>query len=331
MTRTILRSVILALCVAGLSTGPALAGQPFGNNWDKWGKDDQIGTINYITPEVIRNAATLVKQGKVFSLAIPLEAGKPGWPGRVFRHLMTRTGQGAGEGIGGNDDMAVIYLQVSTQWDGLPHIYYNGKMYGGHDVAEHVTHNGAQRNDIDQLKDKMVTRGVLLDVARFKGVEHLDSGYIITAEDLEQTAAQQGVEVKPGDCLMIRTGWINVLLEWKWPGRDPYTDGEPGLGLSAAKWVKDKQIACLATDSLAVEAMPFDPEALKVISTEGRKAFPIHVELIVNQGMIIGEIFYFEDLATDSAEDGVYEFMFVSPPLRVTGGVGSPINPQAIK
>jgi kynurenine formamidase len=331
MTRAILRGLILALCVAGLSSIPVLAGQPFGNNWDKWGDDDQIGTINYITPDVIRNAASLVKQGKVFSLAIPLEAGKPGWPGRVFRHLMTRTGQGAGEGIGGNDDLAVIYLQVSTQWDGLPHIYYNGKMYGGHAVEKYVTSQGALRNDIDQLKDKMVTRGVLLDVARFKGVEHLERGYVITAEDLEQTAAKQGVDIKQGDCLMIRTGWINVLLGWKWPGRDPYKDGEPGLGLSAAKWVKDKNIACLATDSLAVEAMPFDPEALKAISTEGGKAFPIHVELIVNQGMIIGEIFYFEDLAKDCAADGVYEFMFVSPPLRVVGGVGTPINPQAIK
>jgi len=309
----------------------AWAGQPFGNNWGKWGPDDQIGTINYITPQIVQEAAGLVKQGKVYSLAIPLEADKPGWPGRIFRHLMTRTGQGAGEGIGGTDDMAVVYLQVSTQWDGLPHIYYNGKMYGGHAVGTYVTHAGASRNDIDQLKDKMVTRGVLLDVARFKGVDHLERGYIITAEDLEKTAAQQGVTVQQGDCLMIRTGWINVLLDWKWPGRDPYKDGEPGLGLSAAKWVKDKKIACLATDSLAVEAMPFDPEALELVSTEGSKAFPIHVELIVNQGMIIGEIFYFEELAKDCAADKVYEFMFVSPPLRVVGGVGSPLNPQAIK
>lgn len=331
MRRKILRSFILAVCGISFGFGSAGAGQPFGNNWDTWGTDDQIGTINYITPDVVKTAATLVKHGKVFSLAIPLQVGKPGWPGRVFRHFMTRTGQGAGKGIGGTDDMVVLYLQVSTQWDGLPHIYYNGTMYGGHDVTKHVTHDGALRNDIDQLKDKMVTRGVLLDVARFKGVDHLERGYIITADDLEQTARQQGVAIKQGDCLMIRTGWITQLLQWEWPGRDPYKDGEPGLGLSATKWVKDKKIACLATDSLAVEAIPFDPEAVKLVSTEGAKVFPVHVELIVNQGMIIGELFYFEDLAADSATDKVYEFMFVSPPLRVVGGVGSAINPQAIK
>lgn len=314
-----------------LALSVAQAGQPLGTNWGKWGADDQIGTINYITPEVRKEAAKLVKQGKVFSLAIPLKADLPGWPGRIFRHFMSGTGQGITEGIGGADDMVTMYLQVSTQWDGLPHIHYNGKMYGGLEVDKNISVNGAKRNDIDQLKDKMVTRGVLLDVARYKGVEHLERGYIITAEDLDNTAKQQGVAIKSGDCLMIRTGWINVLMKWKWPGRDPYEDGEPGLGLSAAKWVKEKQIACLATDSLAVEAMPFDPEALAAINTEGRKAFPIHVELITHQGMIIGEIFYFEDLAKDCAEDKVYEFLFASPPLRVVGGVGSPINPQAIK
>lgn len=331
MRRILLRGFMLALCGLSLGFSGTWAGQPFGNNWGKWGPDDQVGTINYITPQVIQEAATLVKRGKVFSLAIPLQPDKPGWPGRVFRHFMTRTGQTATTGIAGTDDMVVLYLQVSTQWDGLPHIHYNGKMYGGFEVLQYVTHDGASRNDIDQLKDKLVTRGVLLDVARFKGVDHLERGYIITAEDLENTAKHQGVAMKQGDCLMIRTGWMNVLLDWQWPGRNPYEDGEPGLGLSAAKWVKDQHVACLATDSLAVEVIPFDPEALEVVSTEGSKAFPIHVELIVNQGMIIGELFYFEELAKDCATDKVYEFMFVAPPLRVVGGVGSAINPQAIK
>ena len=127
---------------------------------------------------------------------------------------------------------------------------------------------------------------------------------------------------------------MNVLRTLTWPmrGNEPVEFGEPGIGLQAVHWMKRKEIAAVAFDSMAGEAIPFDPEALEKVTDAGDfRAFPVHVELLVNQGIPLGEIWDFDALAKDCAEDGVYEFLLVAPPLRIVGGIGSPLSPLAIK
>src|SRR5881275_1033416 len=169
-------------------------------NWGKWGADDEIGTLNYITPEKIAQASQLVTAGKVFALGIPLQRNGPQSGTRQrFNpiHTMFRDGGDAPrtpaevaamQGYGGSDDWIVMPLQCVTQWDSLAHVFYEGKMYNGYDAAL-VTSSGTSKNSIDKTKDKIVGRGVLLDVAAYRGVGALEPGYAITVEDLEATAA----------------------------------------------------------------------------------------------------------------------------------------------
>lgn len=328
------RRILFMVLVMVLSSAVAFAGQPFGNNWGKWGANDQLGTLNYITPQKIVEAAKLVKSGKVINVAIDLKPDMPGWPGRIFKHYMDFilpmiSPEG---GAGASDDMIIMHQQYSTQWDGLPHFFFDGKMYNGY-AASSVTVAGTSTLSIHNWANNLVARGVLLDIAKLKDLPNLEKGYIITPDDLEAAAKAEKIEIKPGDILLIRTGWINVMRKWPLPLRasDPYELGEPGLGLQAAKWVKDKMIAALAVDNIAVEAMPFDPEGLEKVTDKGFKGFPVHVELLVNQGMPIGEIFDFEELAAACASDGIYEFLFAAPTMRIVGGVGSPLTPIVIR
>lgn len=305
-------------------------------NWGRWGPDDEIGTVNYITPARIVEAARLVRQGKVISLALPFDANGPqtGRFGRVNPiHQMVATGTDhvAGHqrvldfevgpyGFGYADDTITMYLQTGTQWDGLSHIFHRGKMWNGYD-ARLVNSSGAARNGIEKLKDRVVTRGVLLDIPRLKGVEYLEPGQAIYAEDLDAAAAQAGVTIGEGDIVLIRTGEMGRRLrERNW---GPYSAGDaPGISFTTAPWIAEKRIAGIASDTWGVEVRP----------NELAGAFqPLHLVIVVNMGLLVGEIFYLEDLAADCARDDVYEFLFVAPPLPITGAVGSPINPLAIK
>jgi kynurenine formamidase len=168
----------------------------------------------------------------------------------------------------------------------------------------------------------MVGRGVLLDVARFKGVEYLEDGYAITIDDLDQTAAAQGVEVRRGDFVIVRTGQLeNCLNQGDWGN---YAGGAaPGLAFETLDWIHAKQIAAICSDTRGIEVRPNDtgPDVFQ----------PWHWVTIPAIGIVHGEIFYVKELAEDCAEDGVYEFFLCAPPLVITRGTGSPINPQAIK
>src|SRR5262245_65335766 len=208
-------------------------------NWGRWGPTDEIGTLNYITPRIIADACGLVTAGKVFALGIPLQRLGPQSGARArFNpiHPMFRDGgdqprEAAGvvemQGYGGSDDWIVMPLQCVTQWDSLAHVFDSGKMYNGYD-ATLVTSSGAAKNSIDKTKDKIVGRGVLLDVPRYKGVSFLQPGYAITVEDLEGTAAAQRVAVQSGDILLVRTGHMSTYLQngnWNYF----YLDTSPGV------------------------------------------------------------------------------------------------------
>jgi len=301
-------------------------------NWGRWGPDDELGTLNYITPDTIAAACRLATGGKVFALGIPLQREGPQSGTRQrFNpiHAMFRDGGDRPrtpadvaemQGYGGSDDWIVMPLQSVTQWDSLAHIFYDGKMWNGYS-ADLVTSTGAAKNSIDKARDKLVGRGVLLDVARHKGVRALEPGYAITVADLEATAAAAGVDVRRGDLLLIRTGHMSRYLDrgdWRHFDLDPF----PGVSVYAAPWLHARQIAAVASDNYAVEVRPSEIPGFRN---------PFHVCAIPNMGLTLGEIFHLEDLAADCAADGRYEFLLVAPPLPVTRGVGTPINPYAIK
>ena len=301
-------------------------------NWGRWGPDDEIGTLNYITPEAIAAASRLVTAGKVFALGIPLQRQGPQSGTRArFNpiHTMFRDGGDqprnaadvvAMQGYGGSDDWIVMPLQCVTQWDSLAHVFDSGKMYNGYDAAL-VTSNGASRNSIDKTKSKIVGRGVLLDVARYKKVAHLPHGYAITVEDLEATAAAEGVDVGRGDLLLVRTGHMSsYLAKGDWSHFD--LDESPGVSVYTAPWLHARQVAAIASDNYAVEVRPSELPPFRS---------PFHICAIPNMGLTLGEIFFLDELAADCAADGRYTFLLVAPPLPVTNAVGTPINPYAMK
>jgi kynurenine formamidase len=217
------------------------------------------------------------------------------------------------------DDYVFMPLQAASQWDSLAHVFYDDQLYNGR-PASSVDSRGATHNSIDKISKGIAGRGVLLDIARLFGVEWLEAGRVITAEDLEGAEAAQGARLRPGDVLLFRTGYRKKFLA----ERDPraFMRGEPGIGLGSVEWLHDRQVAAIGSDNWGIEVVPGEPES---------EPFAVHMVLIRDMGMTLGEMLDFEELAADCAADGVWEFFFCGPPLKFTRGVGSPINPLAIK
>jgi kynurenine formamidase len=301
-------------------------------NWGKWGPDDELGVLNYVTPEDVVNAAKLVRKGKVFRLG--LELGDSGPQRGLFggrwnpMHQMLATGTDAVQGIQEPlvgmryaDDAINLPTQAATQWDALAHVFYGDKMWNGYD-ATLVDTRGAHRNSIEKFADKMVGRGVLLDVAKYKGVPRLDDGYAITIGDLDATAKAEGVAVRRGDFVIVNTGQMADCLDrGDWGG---YAGGDaPGLAFETVDWIHANEIAAICSDTWGIEVRPNE-------TTDGTNQ-PWHWVTIPCIGIVHGEIWYLRELVADCAEDGVYEFFLCAPPLVIERGTGSPLNPQAIK
>lgn len=299
-------------------------------NWGRWGADDEKGTLNFITPSALKHAATLVRSGTVVSCALPFNSDGPqagGFGGRTNPvHSMLQDGGDIALGAQDHldilrycDDAVSMPLQCGTQWDALAHIFYRGQMYNGHGL-EKVTSTGATVNSIDKVADGIVGRGVLLDMARHHGAAWLEPGHAITSADLTACATRQGVDIRSGDIVLIRTGQMaQVRAESSWGQYD--SGPAPGLGVDSAHWFIEHEIAALATDTWGAEVQPNDTPGVFQ---------PLHLILLVNAGMTIGEIFDLEQLGLVCEQDGRYEFLFTAPPLPITGAVGSPVNPLAI-
>ena len=226
------------------------------SNWGRWGPDDELGTVNHITAAQRAEAACLVRSGEVFSLAVDFEPDTPQVkasyrlnPQRsmVATGSDVKTGRQAAFGIPGHgfsDDMVVMSLQATTQWDSLAHVFHDYRMYNGRD-CELVGAKGAAANSIAVLRDRVVTRGVLADVAGHLGVDSLEPDHHITVEELEATLASQRVEIGTGDALLVRTGHLGrVRREGDWE-RFVQHD-EPGLGWDSLPWLHDREIAAVA-------------------------------------------------------------------------------------
>ncbi|MGH7790211.1 MAG: cyclase family protein [Candidatus Binatia bacterium] len=296
------------------------------SNWGRWGAEDERGTLNFITPAVVKRAAGLVRRGQVFSLGLSFGNDGPqiGQGGRVNPlHLMTAVDQKLpGEypdGFRYADDVMIFPLQCATQWDSLAHVHYDGQLYNGFPAAT-TSPAGAARNGIDKVGAGVISRGVLLDIARLKGVPRVAPGTAISPADLEAAEQAQGVRVESGDVLLVRTGHLSVF---KTDGdRVGYMRMMPGLGMACAAWLRGREVAAVAADTNSVEVIPFE---------DAKTPLPLHLLCLRDMGLTLGEMFDLDALAEDCAADGVWEFLFSAPPLKITGGVGSPLNPLAVK
>ncbi len=313
-------------------------------NWGRWGADDQLGTLNFVTDEVRRRAAGCVRTGRSFPMGLALSEAEgiqkgvvPGRfnPVRTMSYVNVPLSDDAGW-ICANEDVVVMPLQCATHWDGLAHVSYGGVLYNGY-PATAVNSAGASRLGI-HLVSSLVSRGVLLDVARAKGVDVLDGGYAITSADLDAACALAGVTIEAGDVVLVRTGQMARLhMAERFPAGGAtvpvpnmlrfadvmqYMGLSPGLSMGSAEWFHAHDVAAVATDTLALEVVPCeDPEVY----------LPVHLLHIVEMGMTQGQNWMLDELAADCAADGQYTFLLDATPLPFTNGCGSPLNPVAVK
>ncbi|MBI3743550.1 MAG: cyclase family protein [Chloroflexi bacterium] len=302
------------------------------NNWGKWGEADQKGCANYITPAAIKAAGGLIKQGKVISCAMSIDGEAPSLRTPPLK-FMTMTSADAilGDpkkayfpGLQVNDDFLAMPIQGSTQWDGLAHfcwedVMYNG-FWGGDVGTAGLTHLG-----IHHLRESLVGRGVLLDIARYKGVDFLTPGTPVTDKDLDGCAKKQGVQVKAGDMLLVRTGHMGRWPKIPQPERMGFLrGGEPGMSITTPPWLHERQVTAVALDNGAAEVTPHEQKP-------ALRPFPWHVQVIRNMGLLVGEFWALDNLAADCAKDGVYEFFLAAQPLNITNAVGTMLNPIAVK
>ena len=273
-------------------------------NWGRWGDDDQKGAVNLITPEKSAAAAGLVKSGRKVSMSRVFE------PEQHFLRKSPRAG-GAGAVV---DYYGFIYHgQTITHIDALCHMWDSDGMWQGRDAAVEVTTQGAAFGSIDAWSDGIVTRGVLLDVPRHRGGPHVTPDRPVHGWELEAIAQAQGVEVEPGDALLVYSGKDPYMRA----GGDYGGGDRPGLSVTCARFIRDHDVALLGWDMM--DARP-DPYGL---------AFPVH-GVLFNYGVALLDNALLEPLAAACAEEGRYEFMFMGLPLKVARGTGSPANPIAM-
>ncbi|QWZ07401.1 cyclase family protein [Nocardioides panacis] len=301
------------------------------SNWDRWGPDDQVGTLNHVTAEAVAGAAALVRDGVSISMALDLGPSGPQQGG--FRvnpvNLMRETGAdhvggvqrlppdwGPTGGLGVGDDVVILPHQAATQWDGLGHVFWEGRMWNGKPAARVGAH-GATYAGIEQWRHQFVMRGVLVDVAAHHGVAALEPGYPIGVDDLEATLEAQGCDVGTGDALIVRTG----MLEERRGDWGDYAGGPaPGLSVDTLPWIHERRLAAVASDTWGLEVRP----------SELGGAFPFHVVAIPHMGLALGEIWDVAAVAGYCHRSGRFEFLLVAPVLPVVGAAGSAVNPLAV-
>jgi len=302
---------------------PALAEDVSDSNWwpSEWGADDERGAANRISSASVLDAIKLIREGRIYELGREYEAGMPLYPGRHFSLTIQgkpHPGSGADNDLVAHEEMITGQLgQVGTQLDGLGHI-------GVRKDGEDVFYNGFKRSEfgaaygLEKLGIEnagvFLTRGVLVDVAKYKGVDRLSVGDVITVEDLQGALRRQSSNIKEGDVVLIHTGHGQLWMV----DNEEYNRGEPGIGIEAANWLADQKIIMTGADTFAVEVLPGEDPNI---------SFPVHRELIGKRG-----IYNLENLdLTALANDGVYEFAFIFAPVKFKGATGSPGNPIAVR
>jgi kynurenine formamidase len=287
-------------------------------NWGRWGEEDKRGMLNYITPEMIVKAAGLVKQGKVYALGEEIH--------NDVRRIITPSRIGV-QITQENDGYDRVTKPGESHLDTFSHVYRENAIYNNGPAPKP---SGTVQGDAASVK-YIVGRGVLLDVATYKGQDPLPSNYYISLEDLQNTAKAQQVEIQKGDILLIRTGWRKMWEELGPDGRaDPghakWHQPQPGVGADAIAFLSEREIVAIGADNAAVE-WNAPGETGYTRKAYGFPGPPLHIEFLWSRGAYIMEILNLDELAKDHA----YEFLFVLGPLLLRGGIGVPINPIAIR
>ena len=317
---------------------PPRADAPPDSNWGVFGDDDEYGTLNYLTPGAVRQAASCVRDGRIFPLNLPVNLPSDRPIGRPEHMKTAHIRNMQFDGIVVNDDHIVLATQGSSQWDSFVHVgadeadrpgvFYNGVGLDAIDEDGYV-----HRNGIDKIARRGIAgRGLLLDVARMVaggGPEPLPADHVIDESEMAACLQHQGSEIRPGDIVCFRTGWVEAYLDADEAGRAELmkpvgftmAPASPGITPDLTPLARRQQWAAVVADNLAVESSPFQPD----------NAHSAHVRMQRNLGLPFGELFVLRDLAAASAADGRYDFLFVAVPLWIPGGMGSPANAMALR
>ena len=295
------------------------------SNWGRWGPEDQLGTINLITPDKRRQAAALVRDGVSITCSRPIQTGPAADAMSPPIHYMTGSGEvfalqesPPGSMQGSGDFIGMVFHGYSiTHLDALSHIFWNGQMYNGRSSALVTTRQGATAESIELLQDGVVSRGVLLDIARLRGVDWLEPGEGIMPDELDAAEAAQGVKVEEGDILMVRTGHLKRRNE---EGPRALAGGWPGLHAACLPWLRERGVAVLCGDPVSDVVTSGYPSLLQ----------PIHQIGIPHMGLWLLDNCNMEGVTRACAERGRWEFHLTVAPLRIQYGTGSPVNPIAV-
>lgn len=301
-------------------------------NWGRWGDDDEVGALNFLTNDEVLRGVRSIRSGDVHTLQrlIGDPKGDPVWPSRLpaEREMVIDESAWDGDdapqfpgGLHYADDKLVAFLQGSTQYDALGHVWYDGQIWNGYDAR--TTIGGLDKASVEPIAQRgVVGRGVLIDMARHFGVESIESKRTFNHTDLLEAAESQGVTIEKHDVLLIRTNHLQLFFE---QGDKFYEDFcEPGLQYSPelVQWFHDMEIPNLVTDTIANEVTT-DPDT--------GVALTLHNALMRNLGIALTEICDLEDLAAACAADGRWDFFYVAAPLKIHRATGSPVNPVAIR
>jgi kynurenine formamidase len=300
-------------------------------NWGRWGAADERGALNLLTPEAVRAAASCVRDGRVLGLSLPIRGATsspapmtvPHLRGRPLpQHFMSVDGgdyaagaRAIGAGLKMADDALIVTPHgTTTHMDALCHMWSGEELYNGH-PADRVRSYGATRCGIDKA-GPVVARGVLFDVAGRRGVPHLAAEDRITAAELEDC----GVEVRPGDVAVVRTGWPVTWAD----SPETYWSGQPGLSADGGRWLAERDVCMVACDNAAIGGLNARQMADEELADD------LHMIFLWRHGIHLAEMLWLEDLAPAMSETARTDFLFMAAPLAIEGGTGSPINPVAV-
>lgn len=312
------RFALAVTACLGLAAAAPAAAQ---DTWypSKWGADDEIGAANYLSPERVLAASKLVTTGKTYALGITTNRLTPAFPPRRCDIYVVQPGQvGSAKGLGPtsttyNDDILNCWIGIGSQLDGLGHIGVGDTYYNGNKWADIAPVTGLKKLSTHNIPP-IVTRGVVLDIAGYLGVDMMKEGQAVNQAEIEGAAKKQGVEIREGDVVLLHTGWMKIL------DSDPERFGkaEPGLGVGGAKYLTGKGVVAVGADCWGLEAVPFE---------QGEGVFGVHQHLLTRHGTYILENMDSSELVKDKA----WEFLFVLGQPRYEGSVQASINPIAIR
>lgn len=284
----------------------------------RFGPDDRIGAANHLSPEIVKQAAKLVRSGRVYALGMEVAQDTPAYPPRSYRIVVTQSNDGTGTPLGenrvtGNDDVLMTYLGISSQIDGLGHLGVDHRYYNGLHASDFVSPSGLTQLGTHDIPP-IVTRGVLLDMAALRGVATVPEGTAYNRAEIEAAVKKQGTPIRRGDVVIFHSGWHAV----RETDPDRWWQMHPGPGVEGARYLADLGVVAVGADSTAVEVIPFENEA---------RPFEVHQTLLAKNGVYILENMWTGDLAAD----GAHEFLFVLGQPRFVGAVQMVVNPIAIR